>query len=101
MPIQVTIDDTRNITLDDLISLVPDSKAANQVNEIKKERDRLLTLAVKWCDINHHDWDEISKMDGMVNVTLYPRQCGKTKHIDANNADEGKSIRPSLPKDDA
>ncbi|TFZ81239.1 hypothetical protein [Candidatus Macondimonas diazotrophica] len=30
MAIQVTIDDARNITLDDLISLVPDSRAARE-----------------------------------------------------------------------
>jgi len=27
--------------------------------EMEKQRDRLLTLAVKWCDKSHHDWEEI------------------------------------------
>ncbi len=62
MAIQVTIDDTRNITLDDLVFLVPNSNAAKSLDILRKERDRLLTLAVKWCDKNHHDWEEIEKM---------------------------------------
>lgn len=36
------------------------------LDELRKERDRLLTLAVKWCDRNHHDCNEISKMFGNI-----------------------------------
>lgn len=30
-------------------------------NKLKKERDRCLVIATKWCDKNHHDWKEILK----------------------------------------
>lgn len=30
-----------------------------KIEELEKQRDRLLTLTVKWCDKSHHDWEEI------------------------------------------
>ena len=29
-----------------------------------QQRDRLLTLATKWCDKDHHDWQEILHIAG-------------------------------------
>lgn len=30
-----------------------------RIEKQRKQRDRLLTLAIKWCDRNHHDFEEI------------------------------------------
>jgi len=36
--------------------------AAALIGRYRAERDRLFTLAVKWCDKSHHDWEEIKAM---------------------------------------
>ena len=33
-----------------------------ELEKVKAERDRLGVLAIKLCDINHPDWDEIVKL---------------------------------------
>jgi len=33
-----------------------------RIAELEKENERLLTLATKWCDKSHHDWQEILKI---------------------------------------
>ena len=34
-----------------------------RIAELVKERDRLLSIATKWCDKSHHDWDELLTYD--------------------------------------
>lgn len=34
-----------------------------QLAECQMERDRLLVLAIKYCDKGHHDWDEVCGFD--------------------------------------
>lgn len=61
MAIQVTIDDARNITLDDLVSLVPNSTAAKQLNTL---RDRLTCMC--GSDVDQH-----TQGDGHQPVSMY------------------------------
>ena len=35
----------------------------------EKDRDRLFTLAVKWCEQGHHDWEELLAFDRRFNST--------------------------------
>ena len=35
-----------------------------RIAELEAENERLLTLATKWCNKNHHDWLEILKIGG-------------------------------------
>jgi len=35
---------------------------AYKIKELETQRNRLLTLAVKWCDKSHHDWEEIKSI---------------------------------------
>lgn len=42
---------------------------ANELSELQRNREytcklamRLLTLATKWCERDHHDWDEIKRL---------------------------------------
>ena len=30
------------------------------IDELTAERGRLEVIATKWCDRNHHDWDELT-----------------------------------------
>ena len=34
--------------------------AVQALNALEADRERLLVLASKWCDRNHHDWEEIT-----------------------------------------
>ena len=34
----------------------------DEIDRLKTERDRLLTLATKWCGTWHHDWQEILQL---------------------------------------
>jgi len=61
MGIQVHIDDTYNVTLNDLLGLVPNSKAAKRYAEIMDDLGRLQKIvsgAAEWADAEHR-----SRMD--------------------------------------
>jgi len=51
------------IARDALIELAGKKAVIGELAKTKqktcKQRDRLLTLAVKWCDRSHQDWNEI------------------------------------------
>lgn len=34
-----------------------------QLAECQRERHRLLVIATKWTDKNHHDWDELEEIE--------------------------------------
>lgn len=39
-------------------------RQGNKLAEAQADGERLLVLATKWCDSDHHDWKEILKFGG-------------------------------------
>ena len=37
-------------------------RLSRERDKLQQERDRLLVIATKHCDSNHHDWDEILRI---------------------------------------
>ena len=42
--------------------LFPVERDAESINDIIKQRDRAVVMAVKWCDRKHNDWQEVKRM---------------------------------------
>lgn len=109
MAITVTIKDTRSITLDELIQLVPHSKAAQQVKALRQDPDtpstpaeslcmiqetnRLVIKAARRCayDLKHAAAGQRDREEG----ELYENRARMWLTI-FDPADEGKSYRDRL-----
>lgn len=53
MGIQVTISDTRNVTLNDLLELVPKSKAAEEVGQMRTALKDIAEWTERWTSGDH------------------------------------------------
>jgi hypothetical protein len=54
----------------------------NELERVAAERDRLLTLATKWCPQEHHDWQEI--------LRISKGSLGRRKQQDTETGQDGR-----------